>query len=237
MKKQTTIENIAFILDGNGRWAKQRNLPRAKGHYEGGKRVNDIAVACSQRGIKKMFVYAFSTENWKRSEEEVTSIFKLPKIFLKIYLKEMMANNISIDYIGDLDKVPSYAKKAIKDSIELTKQNTGMKLVFALNYGFKNEMEYCIKNIVSKVTNNELSIDDINEDVISDNLMDSTNIDLVVRTSGEQRLSNFMLWQVAYSELYFSDVLWPDFNEEQLDIVLDHYSGRERRFGGRKDEE
>lgn len=237
MEKQTVIENIAFILDGNGRWAKKRNLPRAKGHYEGGKRVSDIAVACSKRGIKKMFVYAFSTENWKRSEEEVTYIFKLPKIFLKLYLKEMMKNNIRIEYIGDLDKIPSYAKKAIKDSVQLTKNNTGMELIFALNYGFKNEMEYCVKNIVSKVIDNELSIDDINSDVINDNLMDGTSIDLVIRTSGEQRLSNFMLWQVAYSELYFSEVLWPDFDEKQLDIVLENYGTRERRFGGRNDEE
>lgn len=235
MKKQ--INHLAIILDGNGRWAQQRNMPRIKGHYEGGKRVKEVAIAASKRGIKKMTVYAFSTENWKRPEEEVSFIFKLPKIFLDAYLKDLMKHQIRIEYIGNFEQIPKNAQKSINDSIEKTKNNTGMTLSFALNYGGHDEIMQAVKKVATKVKDNELSIDQINEEMFEQYLMESEPVDLLIRTSGEQRLSNFLLWQVAYSEFYFTNVMWPDFNEEQLDIALDNYYHRDRRYGGLSNEE
>lgn len=235
MKKQ--INHLAIILDGNGRWAQQRNMPRIKGHYEGGKRVKEVAIAASKRGIKKMTVYAFSTENWKRPEEEVSFIFKLPKIFLDAYLKDLMKHQIRIEYIGNFEQIPKNAQKSINDSIEKTKNNTGMTLSFALNYGGHDEIIQAVKKVATQVKDNELSIDQINEEMFAQYLMESEPVDLLIRTSGEQRLSNFLLWQVAYSEFYFTNVMWPDFNEEQLDIALDNYYHRDRRYGGLSNEE
>ncbi|WP_423364112.1 isoprenyl transferase [Mycoplasma sp. P36-A1] len=231
------IKHLAVILDGNGRWAKQRNLPRIKGHYEGGKRVKEVAIAASKRGIKKMTVYAFSTENWKRPADEVNYIFKLPKIFLDAYLKDLMKHQIKIEYIGNFSEIPCNAQKSINETMEKTKNNSGMTLSFALNYGSKDEIVQASKKIASLVIENSLNIDDIDESLFNDNLMEKMPVDLVIRTSGEKRLSNFLLWQVAYSEFYFTDVLWPDFNETQLDIALDNYYQRNRRYGGLNDEE
>ncbi|MEG0569247.1 MAG: isoprenyl transferase [Erysipelotrichales bacterium] len=234
---KNNLNHLAIILDGNGRWAKKRNLPRVKGHYEGGRRVKEVAIAASKRGIKRMSVYAFSTENWKRPEDEVNYIFKLPKIFLEMYLKDLMKHQIRVDYIGNLDVVPKGAQKAIRDSIEKTKNNTGLTLCFALNYGSYDEMLKATKNVAQDVVDNKISIDQIDEGVFESHLMNSTPVDLLIRTSGEQRISNFLLWQIAYSEIYFTDILWPDFDEEQLDIALDNYYHRERRYGGLIDEE
>lgn len=237
MKKENKLKHLAIILDGNGRWATKRKLPRFKGHYEGGKRVKEIAIAASQRGVERLTVYAFSTENWKRPEKEVQFIFKLPKEFMRLYLKEIMKYKIRIEYVGDLDKLPDYALKSVRDSIELTKNNNEMVLCFALNYGFYNEMELCIKKIAQKAINNDITIDDINVDLIEDNLMTKMPVDLLIRTSGEMRISNFLMWQIAYSELYFTKVDWPDFSVENLDLAIDEYYSRNRKYGGIQDEE
>lgn len=231
------LNHLAIILDGNGRWAQNKKMPRVKGHYEGGKRVKEVAIAASLRGIKRMTVYAFSTENWKRPEQEVSFIFKLPKTFLDMYLNDLMKYQIRVEYIGDLEMVPKGAKRAIEDSIKKTKNNTAMTLCFALNYGSYDEIIKATKAISQKVKNNELEIDQIDDSVIENHLMDATPVDLLIRTSGEQRISNFLLWQIAYSEIYFTKTLWPDFGEEKLDEALENYYNRDRRFGGINDEE
>ena len=231
------LEHLAIILDGNGRWAQNRNLPRVKGHYEGGKRVKEIAIAASQRNVKRMSVYAFSTENWKRPLSEVSYIFKLPKVFLEMYLKDLMEHQIKIEYIGNIDEIPDYAKKSVRDSIEKTKNNTGMVLCFALNYGSRDEMVKSCQEIAKKVKNNEIEINEIDELVFSNHLMNSMPVDLLIRTSGEKRISNFLLWQISYSEIYFTDIMWPDFDINELDKALLEYAQRCRRFGGIENED
>jgi len=235
--KKKELNHLAIILDGNGRWAQKRNLPRVKGHYEGGKRVKEIAIAASLKGIKRMSVFAFSTENWARPEPEVSFIFKLPKVFLDMYLADLMKYQIRIQYIGDLETIPKNAQKSIEDSIKKTENNTGMVLCFALNYGSYDEIIKATKKISERVLEQEIKIDDITKELFEENLMDATPVDLLIRTSGEQRISNFLLWQIAYSEIYFTKVLWPDFDEEQLTIAIDNYYQRDRRFGGIADEE
>lgn len=230
--KEKKLDHVAIILDGNGRWAQQRNMPRIKGHYEGGKRVKEIAIYASQQNIKRMSVFAFSTENWKRPEDEVSFIFKLPKIFIDMYLADLMKHQIQISYIGDLDQVPEYGKKAILDAIEKTKDNTGMILCFALNYGSYDEIVKAAQKIASQVKENILSLEDIDKELFEENLMDSSPVDLLIRTSGEKRISNFLLWQIAYSEIYFTKVLWPDFTKEEFKKAIDDYYKRDRRFGG-----
>jgi undecaprenyl diphosphate synthase len=232
MEHENQLNHLAIILDGNGRWATEKGLPRIKGHQEGTKKVKEIAIAASQEGIKRLTVYAFSTENWKRPEKEVNFIFKLPKEFLKRYLKDLMKHQIKIEYIGDLENIPSSAKKSINDSMTLTQDNKGMVLCFALNYGYYDEMIKAVQKIATKVKNDKLSVDEIDKKVIEDNLMDKTPVDLLIRTGGEQRISNFMMWQIAYSEIYFTKVLWPDFSIEDLGEALANYYQRDRRFGG-----
>lgn len=234
--KTKELKHLAIILDGNGRWAKARNMPRVKGHYEGGKRVKEIAIAASLRGVERMSVYAFSTENWKRPEAEVSFIFKLPKVFLDMYLNDLMKHQIRVEYIGDLSAIPKGSQKAIIDSMEKTKNNTGMVLCFALNYGSQIEIVEATKKIVQAVQNGSIELEKINPEMFATYLMDATPVDLLIRTSGEQRISNFLLWQIAYAEIYFTKVMWPDFDEEQLDLALDNYYQRDRRFGGLKDE-
>lgn len=234
---ENKLNHLAIILDGNGRWAKNKGLPRIKGHYEGSKRVKEVAIHASKKGIKRLSVYAFSTENWKRSEDEVNFIFKLPKIFLDRYLNDLMKHKIRIDYIGDLDSIPKHAQSSIMDAVRKTAANDGMTLCFALNYGSQTEIVMACQKIGQKLLDDELVVDDINIDTFSQHLMNSTPVDFLIRTSGEQRISNFLLWQIAYSEIYFTKVLWPDFDEEQLDNALDVYYKRDRRFGGIKNEE
>lgn len=232
--KEKKLKHVALILDGNGRWAQLRNLPRVKGHYEGGKRVKEVAIYASQQKIKRMSVFAFSTENWKRPEDEVSFIFKLPKVFIEMYLADLIKHQIKISYIGDLDKIPDYGKSGILEAIEKTKNNTGMTLCFALNYGAQDEIVKAVQKIAYQAKENKLACEDIDSEVIEANLMDSTPVDLLIRTSGEQRISNFLLWQIAYSEIYFSNVLWPDFTKEEFKKAIDNYYKRERRFGGIK---
>lgn len=228
--------HIAFIMDGNGRWAKQRKMPRTYGHHEGTKTIRDIALSCNKLGVKAMTVYAFSTENFARPNQEVQYIFKLPKDFFESYMKELMENNVKITTIGHLEMAPQETRDIINKAIEKTSHNTGLILCFAFIYGGRDEIVWATKKIAQKVKNDELSIDNIDENIFNHELMtkDLPDVDLMVRTSGEQRLSNFLLWQLAYAEFVFTDVYWPDFNEEELKKAIWLYQNRDRRFGGLK---
>lgn len=228
--------HIAFIMDGNGRWAKQRKMPRTYGHHEGTKTIRTIALEANRLGMEAITVYAFSTENFTRPDQEVQFIFKLPKEFFGLYLQELMDNNVQICTIGQLHKAPTATQDIINAAIEKTKNNTGLKLCFAFIYGSRDEMLIATKQIANEVKEGKLDIDDINEKVFEQHLMtkDLPPVDLMVRTSGEQRLSNYLLWQLAYAEFVFTDTLWPDYDEEQLHQAIWLYQNRDRRFGGLK---
>ncbi|WP_088041197.1 isoprenyl transferase [Bacillus sp. EAC] len=227
-------EHIAIIMDGNGRWAQKRNLPRIKGHYEGMKVVRTIARTASHLGVKTLTLYAFSTENWKRPKTEVEFLMKLPQEFLGTFLPELIEENVQVRLTGNKEQLPSYTIDAVLKAVEETKNNTGMILNFALNYGSRDEIISAVKNISTDVLNKKLNHEDINDQLFNDYLMtsDLKDPDLLIRTSGELRISNFMLWQIAYSELYFTDVLWPDFTEESLIEAVKEYQNRARRYGG-----
>lgn len=229
-------KHIAFIMDGNGRWAKKRKMPRTYGHHEGTKTIRNIALKCNELKVEAMTVYAFSTENFARPEKEVQYIFKLPKDFFKAYMKELMENNVKICTIGHLDMAPQETQDIINTAIEKTKDNTGLKLCFAFIYGGRDEIVHAGKNIAIKLKEGLIKEDDINEQLFSSELMtkDLPDVDLMIRTSGEQRLSNFLLWQLAYAEFVFTNVLWPDFNDEELYKAIWLYQNRDRRFGGLK---
>ncbi|WP_294579269.1 isoprenyl transferase [uncultured Thomasclavelia sp.] len=229
-------QHIAFIMDGNGRWAKKRKMPRTYGHHEGTKTIRDIALCCNSLGVKAMTVYAFSTENFARPDSEVQYIFKLPKDFFEAYMKELMENNVKITTIGHLEMAPDETQKIINRAIEKTKNNTGMILCFAFIYGGRDEIVTATKKIAGKVLEGEISVENIDENIFASQLMtaDLPDVDLMVRTSGEQRLSNFLLWQLAYAEFVFTDVLWPDFDEIELKKAIWLYQNRDRRFGGLK---
>ena len=226
--------HIAFIMDGNGRWAKKRNMPRTYGHHEGTKTIRDIALVCNRLGVKVMTVYAFSTENFKRSQEEVNFIFSLPKEFFDAYIDELMENNVQIRYIGHLELAPKTTQEIILSAVERTQNNTGLILCFAFIYGSRDEIVLTCKNIAKDVQEGYLSLEEINESLFDSYLMSSDlpDVDLLIRTSGEMRLSNFMLWQISYAELMFTETMWPDFNEEILLSCIQEYQHRNRRFGG-----
>ena len=227
-------QHIAIIMDGNGRWAKKQGKPRTAGHYKGSENVRDIAIAANDLGVKVLTLYAFSTENWSRPEDEVNYLMKLPSVFFEAYLKELMKNNIRIAFIGEMDKFPVETRKVMENAIEKTKENTGLILNFALNYGSRREITLAVQKIANEVKEGTLEVNDINEQVIENHLMtaDYPAIDLMIRTSGECRLSNFLLWQLAYAEFYFTEVSWPEFTKEELVKALDIYANRHRRFGG-----
>ena len=226
--------HVAIIMDGNGRWAKKRNMPRVKGHYEGMQTVKKITKYASKLGIQYLTLYAFSTENWARPKEEVSYLMDLPEKMFTSFMPELMENNVKVEVIGVVEKLPENTRKAVEDAIEQTKNNTGLKLVFALNYGSKDEIVTAVKRIAQGATNNEYKVEEIDEQLISDNLFtkDTPDPDLLIRTSGEQRISNFLLWQIAYSEFIFTKVAWPDFVEEEFYKALLEYQSRDRRFGG-----
>ena len=226
--------HVAIIMDGNGRWAKKRNMPRVKGHYEGMQTVKKITKYASKLGIKYLTLYAFSTENWARPKEEVNYLMDLPEKMFTSFMPELMENNVKVEVIGVVEKLPESTRKAVEDAIEQTKNNTGLKLIFALNYGSKDEIVTAVKRIVQGAANNEYKVEEIDEQLISDNLFtkDTPDPDLLIRTSGEQRISNFLLWQIAYSEFIFTKVAWPDFVEEEFYKALLEYQSRDRRFGG-----
>ncbi|HLR66171.1 isoprenyl transferase [Virgibacillus alimentarius] len=242
-KKQVKIEesqfdnipnHVAIIMDGNGRWAKKRGLPRIAGHKEGMDVVKEIVVAASTLGIKILTLYAFSTENWKRPKSEVDFLMKLPKEFLHIYLPEMIENNVRIETIGEFNALPTHTKEAINYAKEKTKNNNGLLLNFALNYGSRFEIVRAIKHIMSDINTSDITAETLDEETVSRYLYTDglTDPDLLIRTSGEQRLSNFLLWQLAYSEFWFTEVLWPDFNKEIFEKALHDYQQRKRRYGG-----
>ena len=226
--------HVAVIMDGNGRWAKKRNMPRVRGHYEGMQTVKKITKYASRLGIQYLTLYAFSTENWARPKEEVSYLMDLPEKMFTSFMPELMENNVKVEVIGVVEKLPENTRKAVEDAIEQTKNNTGLKLIFALNYGSKDEIVTAVKRIAQGAANNEYKVEEIDEQLISDNLFtkDTPDPDLLIRTSGEQRISNFLLWQIAYSEFIFTKVAWPDFVEEEFYKALLEYQSRDRRFGG-----
>ncbi len=226
-------QHIAIILDGNGRWAKKRGLPRTAGHQEGAMNVREITKLCANIGIKALTVYAFSTENWKRPEEEVKFLMKLPIKFFDEFAPELVENNIRLKVIGNIEELPKDLQKKVLEITELTKNNTKMTLTIALNYGSQDEIKQAVQSIASEVKEGHLQVEQINEAIIEQHLMtaDLPTLDLMIRTSGELRISNYLLWQLAYAELYFTSIAWPDFKEEQLYEALMDYQKRNRRFG------
>jgi len=226
-------KHIAIIMDGNGRWAKQQGLMRVIGHENGTKAVRQVVEASAELGIKNLTLYAFSTENWNRPKLEVQTLMKLLVKSLKKEIKTLQENNIKLSAIGCLHDLPKKAHSELKDVIEKTKNNTNMTLTLALSYGSREEIVNVIKELSVKVKNNIISPESIDESIINKHLYTQNlpDVDLLIRTSGEQRISNFLLWQIAYAELYFTDILWPDFNKENLYEALINYQNRERRFG------
>lgn len=227
-------QHVAIIMDGNGRWAKKRGLPRMAGHHSGMKTVKRITIAADRLGIKYLTLYAFSTENWKRPKAEVDFLMKLPQQFLDIELDELVANNVQVRMMGSRENLPSHTLSALEEAISKTAGNTGLVLNFALNYGSRMEMMDAVRGIAEDVRAGKLDIDAINDQVMSDRLLSGglPDPDLLIRTSGELRLSNFMLWQLAYSELWFTDVYWPEFTEKHFYEAIGQYQQRARRYGG-----
>jgi undecaprenyl diphosphate synthase len=225
--------HIAIIMDGNGRWAKQKGFMRVFGHENGTKSVRTTVETCAKLGVKNLTLYAFSTENWNRPKLEVQTLMQLLVRSLKDELKTLVSNNIKLNAVGNMSMLPDNIRKELTSVIEKTKDNTRMTLTLALSYGSREEIINVVKNISEKVKNNIISTEAIDESIINQHLYTHNlpDVDLVIRTSGEHRISNFLLWQIAYAEFYFTDVLWPDFNEEQLYKAIASYQKRERRFG------
>lgn len=225
--------HVAIIMDGNGRWAKQKGMLRVIGHENGTKSVRDVVEASAEIGIKNLTLYAFSTENWKRPKLEVQMLMKLLVKSLKKEIKTLQDNNIRLLAIGNLKDLPKKAYEELLEVIDKTKNNTHMTLTLALSYGSREEIVKVIKELTDKVKNNIISVESIDESIINKHLYthDLPDVDLLIRTSGEQRISNFLLWQIAYAELYFTDILWPDFKKKDLYEALINYQNRERRFG------
>jgi undecaprenyl diphosphate synthase len=225
--------HLAIIMDGNGRWAKQKGLLRAIGHENGTKSVRSVVEACAELNIPFLTLYAFSTENWNRPKREVELLMKLLVSSLRKEIKTLQDNDIKLTAIGNLDALPKKVNTELQEVIESTKSNTNMTLVLALSYGSREELIKTVKEISLKVKNNLISRDAIDESVINNHLYTRSlpDVDLLIRTSGEQRISNFLLWQLAYAELYFTDTLWPDFTKTHLYEALLNYQNRERRFG------
>ena len=228
--------HVAIILDGNGRWAKSKGMPRNYGHTVGAKNVETICKAANDLGIEYLTLYAFSTENWKRPESEVQALMTLLESYLKNCVKTAEKNNMRVRVIGDKTGLTEKFQERIAQLEELSAVNTGLNLTIAINYGSRDEMIRGIKKLVSDVQNQNLSLDDINEEMFGDYL-DTKGLpepDLMIRTSGEQRLSNYLLWQLAYTEFVFMDVAWPDFHKEELMEAIRQYNKRDRRYGGVK---
>lgn len=226
-------QHVAVIMDGNGRWANMRNLPRVAGHRSGMKAVKDVVKAADEIGVRYMTMYAFSTENWKRPQDEVDFLMKLPQEFLSTELDELIERGVRIRMLGSKEKLPAHTLKALQEAEERTRDNTGLQLNFALNYGGRDEIVKAFASLAAKVKAGELDPEDLDEEAISRYLYTSEipDPDLLIRTSGEIRLSNFMLWQLAYTELWFTDVLWPDFTREHFYQAIVEYQGRARRYG------
>ncbi|MCC9018465.1 MULTISPECIES: isoprenyl transferase [Flavobacterium] len=231
--KTNLPQHLAIIMDGNGRWAKQQGFLRAFGHENGTKSVKNTIKTCAKLGIEYLTLYAFSTENWNRPKLEVEALMKILINSLKKELGTLQENNIKLNAIGNLEKLPKSAQKELLDVIEKTKNNTRLTLTLALSYGSREELVQAVRIISDKVKNNIISIDSIDDSIINEHLYTQNlpDVDLLIRTSGEHRISNFLLWQIAYAELYFTNVLWPDFKDQDLYEAIISYQKRERRFG------
>jgi undecaprenyl diphosphate synthase len=228
--------HVAIILDGNGRWAKAKGMPRNYGHMQGAKAVEDILVVARDMGIKYLTVYAFSTENWSRPEAEVSALMTILRNYLKTSIKKSMKNNVRCRVIGERGALSEDIQKAIQELEEATAGNTGLTFTIAINYGSRDEIRRAVKKIAQKVKDGEVDPEEITEDMIGANL--DTNFlpdpDLMIRTCNEQRISNFLLWQCAYTEFYYTPVAWPDFDKKQLELAVESYGMRNRKFGGLK---
>ena len=234
MEHLNVPQHVAIILDGNGRWAKKKHLPRNMGHVQGSKTVERIIEDAYDLGIKYLTVYAFSTENWKRPKDEVDALMKLLRDYLKNCIKRANKNNMKVRVIGDVSGLSQDLQDKIRQLEEASKDNTGINFTIALNYGSRDEMVRAMKHMAEDIQSGRIQKEDITEASFQ-NYLDTRDLpdpDLMIRTSGEQRLSNFMLWQLAYTEFYFTDVLWPDFNKKELKKAIEYYNGRDRRFGG-----
>lgn len=226
--------HVAIILDGNGRWAKKRGLPRNMGHIEGAKTVEQICEDAYNLGINYLTVYAFSTENWNRPKDEVSALMTLLRNYMKNSIKRSMKNNMKVRVIGDKTKLDKDIVESINELEETTKDNTGLHFTIAINYGGRDEIVRAVKKTVSKAQSNEINVDDIDEKLLG-SMLDTGEYpdpDLLIRTCNELRISNFLLWQLAYTEFYFTPIPWPDFNKEELIKAIEAYNHRERRFGG-----
>ena len=233
MDQENLPEHVAIIMDGNGRWAKSQHLPRTKGHIEGVKRVEEIVYFANDRGIKVLTLFTFSTENWKRPKHEVSMLMKILIHVLERKVRELSQKKIRLQFIGKREGVPPSVIKTINNATEMTKHNTGMTLNMAFNYGGRVEILDAVKSIVLAVKNNQLTINDITEENFDQFLYTKglPDPDLLIRTSGEKRISNFLLWQLSYAEFYFTDKFWPDFNQEEFEKALEEFKKRERRYG------
>jgi len=226
--------HIAIIMDGNGRWAAHQKLPRSAGHESGAQAVREIVTHCRTIGVRALTLYAFSAQNWGRPAEEVQALMSLLAEFIQKEREEIMENNIRLVTIGDTSKLPPYAVKPLQDLMEITRKNTGMILCLALSYGSREELTRTVQALAHQIIDQSMSPEDIDENTISAALDTSVipwDPDLIIRTGGEQRLSNFLLWQSAYAELFFSDTLWPEFTKDELEQAITAYGSRQRRFG------
>ena len=233
INKERLPKHVAIIMDGNGRWAKKQSFLRAFGHENGTKSVKEIIKASVEIGIENLTLYAFSTENWNRPKLEVDTLMKVLINALKKEVDTLQKHNIKLNAIGNLEMLPKTAQNQLLEVINLTKNNNTMTLTLALSYGSREELTNAVRIISEKVKNNIISIDAIDDSIINEHLYTHNlpDVDLVIRTSGEHRISNFLLWQIAYAELYFTDILWPDFKEQDLYEAILSYQKRERRFG------
>lgn len=232
-------QHVAIIMDGNGRWAKKRLMPRVAGHKAGMENVKVITKAASRMGVKVLTLYAFSTENWKRPNDEVHYLMQLPVDFFGAFMPELIAENVQVQVMGNLEALPAKTQQAARDAMADTAQNTGMILNFALNYGSRDEIQQAVQQIAKDAVSGKIEPESIDDDLISQYLMTGflgqyADPELLIRTSGEERISNFLLWQIAYSELVFVDEFWPDFTPTVFEQSILTYQHRNRRFGGLK---
>ncbi|MCG4578993.1 isoprenyl transferase [Clostridium cochlearium] len=227
-------KHIAIIMDGNGRWAKERNLPRSFGHKAGVETIRDIVKECNNIGVKYLTLYAFSTENWKRPKEEVNALMELLVNYLRKEVDELHENNVVVNTIGDISKLPKVCEDELVKAYNKTKDNKGLVLNLALNYGGRDEIIRAIKLMYKDIEKKQFNIENVNENILENYLYtkDMPDPDLIIRPSGEQRISNFLLWQCAYSEFWYSNIKWPDFKKEHLHKAIKDYQNRNRRFGG-----
>ena len=231
-------QHVAIILDGNGRWAKAKGMPRNYGHAQGSKNVEKICEEAWRMGIKYLTVYAFSTENWNRPKEEVNALMKLLRNYMKTCLKTAAKNDMKVRVIGDITKLDEDIQKRILELEEATKNNGGLNFQIAINYGSRDEITRAVRTLAEDVKEGKLMPEEVNEACI-ERYLDTHDIpdpDLLIRTSGEQRLSNYLLWQLAYTEFYFTDIPWPDFSKQELEKAIEQYNRRDRRYGGVKEE-